>query len=70
MLSTSAVERDVAEQFQQEQGFSVKLTCTDTTRLVDGGTYHCSGGSGEGESGTVTIRMTDPQAATYPWTDR
>ena len=70
VLSRSAVERDVAQQFAQRQGVPVTLTCKDTMTLVAGGTYHCSGLTGEGEQVTVTIRVTDPKAATYTWSDR
>jgi hypothetical protein len=70
VLSRSAVERDVAQQFQEKQGVSVTLTCKDTMTLVTGATYHCSGVTGQGESVTVTVRVTDAKAATYTWSDR
>jgi len=70
VLSSSAVERDVAQQFQEKQGVSVKLTCKERMTLVTGGTYHCTGVTGEGESETVTIRVTDAKAAAYTWSDR
>ena len=70
VLSRSAVERDVARQFQQNQGVAVTLTCKDTMTLVDGATYHCTGLTGGGEQVRITIRVTDAKAATYTWSDR
>jgi hypothetical protein len=70
VLSTAAVQRDVARQFEQEQGVSVTLSCDSDMPLVTGATYHCHGTTGEGEAVTITIRITDGTAARYTWSDR
>lgn len=69
-LSTSAVERDVAAQFQAEQGVAVTLTCDSRMPLVTGATYSCRGTTAQGEQVTLTIRVTDATAATYTWSER
>jgi hypothetical protein len=70
VLSTAAVQRDVARQFQQVQGVPVTLACANRMPLVTGATYTCTGVTDEGEQVTITIRITDAKAATYTWTDR
>jgi hypothetical protein len=70
VLSTPAVQRDVARQFQAAQGVSIALTCERRMPLVTGATYTCSGVTGQGEAVAITIRITDAEAATYTWTER
>jgi hypothetical protein len=64
------VQRDVARQFQDDQGVPISLTCDRRMPLVTGATYHCRGVTGAGEAVTITITITDARAATYTWSDR
>jgi hypothetical protein len=67
-LDPQAVQRAVAEQFQQRQGVGVELRCGDDMTVEAGRAYECSGTRADGEQVTVTITITD-EAANYTWSE-
>jgi hypothetical protein len=69
VLDPSAVERDVAAQFEQREGVAIELDCGDTMKVRDGATYTCSGRTADGEAVTLKITITDADTAAYTWTE-
>jgi hypothetical protein len=67
VLDRSAVERDVAAQFQQNYGVAVELSCPETMVVENDAVYRCTGKTTDGEEVTVEIRITDPEDAEYTW---
>jgi hypothetical protein len=67
-LDPRAVQRDVARQFQQQSGTTVDLRCRDTMTVDPGKTYRCSGTTAAGAPVTITITITDENAA-YTWSE-
>ncbi|GAB3345685.1 DUF4333 domain-containing protein [Modestobacter lapidis] len=65
-LDPTAVQRDVAEQFEQREGVAVELQCGDDMTVEAGRDYRCSGTTADGEPVTITITVTDEQA-NYTW---
>ena len=72
VLDKSAVERDVAGQFQQREGVGISLTCDDDMKVENGKNYSCSGSTDDGEHVSLTITITDAKAdpPTYTWSER
>jgi hypothetical protein len=69
VLDPTAVERDVAAQFQQREGVSIELDCGNDMEVTKGATYECTGTTGDGESVTLKIAITDEKTAAYTWTE-
>ena len=67
VLDTSAVEDDVAEQFQEIEGVAVDLTCDDEMQVEQGADYECTGTTADDEQVTIRIVITDEQTAAYTW---
>jgi hypothetical protein len=67
-LDPQAVQRDVAEQFQQREGVAVDLRCGDDMTVEAGRSYECSGTTADGEPVTITIDITD-EDANYTWSE-
>jgi hypothetical protein len=67
VLDRAAVQRDVAQQFEQHEGVAIQLTCGSTMKLVQGATYSCRGTTADGEHLTLQIRVTDAAKAAYTW---
>ncbi|SDN72277.1 DUF4333 domain-containing protein [Geodermatophilus sp. DSM 45219] len=67
VLDTSAVEDDVAEQFQEIEGVAVDLTCDDEMQVEQGADYECTGTTADDEEVTIRIVITDEQTAAYTW---
>ncbi len=65
-LDPQAVQRDVAEQFQEREGVAVDLRCGDDMVVEAGSTYRCSGTTADGEAVTIEIAITD-EDANYTW---
>ncbi len=65
-LDPQAVQRDVAEQFQEREGVAVELRCGDDMVVEAGSTYRCSGTTADGEAVTIEIAITD-EDANYTW---
>ena len=70
VLNRSAVERDVAAQFQEHEGVAIRLDCADSMALTTGATYRCVGTTADGERVTLQIRVTDAQKAHYTWAEQ
>lgn len=69
VLSRSAVERDVAEQFQQREGVAVDLDCEQEMHVEPGATYECTGVTADDEQVTLRIEITDADGARYTWSE-
>jgi hypothetical protein len=67
VLDRGAVERDVAQQFQQREGVGIQLSCPDDMAVDQGATYRCTGTTERGEDVTLTITITGEDPATYTW---
>ena len=67
-LNPDAVQRDVAQQFQQRQGVALDLRCDQTMTVADGRVYHCTGTTAEHDPVTITIRLTGDKGE-YTWSD-
>jgi hypothetical protein len=70
VLDRSAVERDVAAQFQRLEGVAVRLRCDDPMALTTGATYRCQGTTADGEQVTLRIQVTDARTARYSWSEQ
>ena len=69
-LDSGAVERDVAQQFQQREGVGIQLSCPRDMAVDQGATYQCTGTTDRGEQVTVQITITGEDPATYDWSAR
>lgn len=67
VLNRAAVQRDVAQQFEQHEGVAIQLSCDRSMKLVQGATYSCEGTTADGENLTLQIRITDAAKAEYTW---
>jgi hypothetical protein len=67
-LDPQAVQRDVAEQFQQREGVAVELRCGEGMTVEPGRSYECSGTTADGEPVTITIAISD-EDANYTWAE-
>ncbi|MGY2080367.1 DUF4333 domain-containing protein [Modestobacter sp. SYSU DS0657] len=67
-LDPDAVERDVAEQYEELRGVPLELRCEEPMPVAEGGTYACAGTTGDGDEVTVTIEVTDTDGD-YTWED-
>ena len=67
VLDTSAVEEDVAEQFERVEGVAVELTCDDEMQVEQGADYECTGRTADDEEVTLRIVVTDEDTAAYTW---
>ena len=70
VLDPSAVQRDVAAQFEQREGVKVNLSCPQRMKVSNGATYQCSGTTAQGDKVTVDIRIVDQGTAAYTWSPR
>lgn len=69
VLDRAAVERDVAEQFEQREGVAIDLTCDEEMRVETGESYPCTGVTADGEEVELQITITDENFAEYTWTE-
>ena len=69
VLDRAAVERDVAEQFEQREGVAIDLTCDQEMRVETGESYPCTGVTADGEEVELQITITDENFAEYTWTE-
>jgi hypothetical protein len=69
VLDREAVERDVAAQFEEQQGVAIDLTCRDQMRVETGATYQCTGVTAADEAVTLQITITDENIAAYTWSE-
>lgn len=69
VLDRTAVERDVAAQFEIREGISVELSCAEEMAVDRGATYRCSGTTADGEEITLRIDIIEESSAAYTWTE-
>lgn len=69
VLDRTAVERDVAAQFQEREGVAVELRCEDEMEVDAGAVYECAGTTAQEEEVTLRIDVTDESSAAYTWTE-
>jgi hypothetical protein len=69
VLDRAAVERDVAQQFQQREGVAIDLSCAEEMKVREGATYDCTGTTADGEDVSLRIAITDEDSAAYTWTE-
>jgi hypothetical protein len=69
VLDRTAVERDVAAQFEQREGVAIQLRCADDMAVATGSHYECSGTTADGENVTLRITVTDEATPAYTWTE-
>jgi uncharacterized membrane protein len=69
VLDRTAVERDVAAQFEEREGVAIDLDCAQEMKVAAGATYECSGTTVDGEDVTLRITITDEDSAAYTWTE-
>lgn len=70
VLDPHAVERDVAEQFEHQEGVAVDLDCAERMTVEDGASYPCTGVTADGEPVTLQITITDEDEAAYTWSEQ
>jgi hypothetical protein len=69
VLDPTAVERDVAAQFEEREGVAVELSCPGEMTVESGSSYECTGTTADGEDVTLQIRIEDEDSAAYTWTE-
>ena len=69
VLDRSAVERDVAAQFEEREGVAIDLECAQEMEVDAGSTYECTGRTADDEEVTLQIRIEDEDSAAYTWTE-
>jgi hypothetical protein len=69
VLDRTAVERDVAAQFEEREGVAIDLSCAEEMKVEPGATYECTGTTADGEDVTLQIAITDEDSAAYTWTE-
>nr|WP_243851348.1 DUF4333 domain-containing protein [Modestobacter marinus] len=65
-LDPAAVERAVADQFEDREGVALELSCADELPVRDGATYSCAGRTVDGEPVTISITLTG-EDGDYTW---
>jgi hypothetical protein len=68
-LDPSAVERDVAAQFEQREGVALDLECRHRMIVRKGADYDCKGTTADGEDIKIEITITNDQGA-YTWAEK
>jgi hypothetical protein len=69
VLDRTAVEADVAAQFEEREGVAIDLSCAEEMKVREGATYDCTGTTTDGEDVTLQIAITDEDSAAYTWTE-
>ncbi|CCG03537.1 DUF4333 domain-containing protein [Blastococcus saxobsidens] len=69
VLSRTAVEQDVAAQFERREGVAVDLQCAQEMPVEEGAAYECTGVTSDDEQVTLRIEITDEDGAHYTWTE-
>lgn len=69
VLDQSAVQRDVAAQFEDQEGVAVELTCPADMEVTVSATYECTGTTADSEDITLTIEITD-ENGNYTWQEK
>lgn len=66
VLDPAAVQRDVAAQFQDQEGVGIQLTCPTDMEVEVGATYECTGTTEDSEDVTLVIEVSD-EDGNYTW---
>jgi hypothetical protein len=69
VLDRGAVQRDVAQQFQEREGVAIDLSCAEDMKVDKGASYDCNGTTAQGEQVTLRITVTDERTPAYTWTE-
>jgi hypothetical protein len=69
VLDRTAVERDVAAQFEQLEGVAIDLRCPEEMKVESGAEYSCTGTTADGEEVELAIRIGDKLNGDYTWTE-
>jgi hypothetical protein len=69
VLDRTAVERDVAAQFEQLEGVAIDLGCPEEMKVESGAEYSCTGTTADGEEVELAIRIGDKLNGDYTWTE-
>lgn len=69
VLDPAAVQRDVAAQFQDQEGVGIQLTCPTDMEVEVGATYECTGTTEDSEDVTLVIEVSD-EDGNYTWQER
>ncbi|MFW3172382.1 DUF4333 domain-containing protein [Geodermatophilus sp. CPCC 206100] len=67
VLDRSAVERDVAAQFEERAGVPIDVRCPAEMVVESDAVYECSGTTEDREDLTLQIRITNVVLAEYTW---
>ncbi len=67
LLDPRAVERDVAEQFEQRYAVDVEVDCPAEMEVEVGRDHRCDAETGARERLTVVITVTDDDPPAYTW---
>lgn len=70
VLDSSAAERDVAAQFQEQYGVAVELDCPEDMEVDDGASYDCTGTTEAGEEVTLRLTISDAENNAYTWSEQ
>jgi Domain of unknown function (DUF4333) len=70
VLDSSAAERDVAAQFQEQYGVPVQLDCPEDMEVDAGATYDCTGTTEAGEEVTLRLTISDAENNAYTWSEQ
>jgi len=69
VLDPSAVQTDVAAQFQDQEGVGITLTCPADMEVEVSQTYECTGTTDDSEDVTVVIEISDEEG-NYTWQEK
>ncbi len=69
VLDPAAVQRDVAAQFQDQEGVGIELTCPTDMEVQVSSTYECTGTTEDSEDVTLVIEVTD-ENGNYTWQEK
>ncbi|MGY2129818.1 DUF4333 domain-containing protein [Blastococcus sp. SYSU DS0617] len=67
LLDANAVERDIAEQFEERHGVALELSCEQEMLVASGEVYTCSGRTADREEVTIEVRIADSLDGAYTW---
>ena len=68
ILDRTAVERAVAQQFEEREGVALELECDERMIVRPGADYECEGTTADGEDVEILITVTDRRGA-YTWAE-
>ncbi|CAN5342448.1 hypothetical protein BH24ACT9_BH24ACT9_09710 [soil metagenome] len=69
VLDTTVVQRDVAGQFQEQEGVGIELSCPTDMEVEVSRTYECTGTTADSEDVTLVIEISD-EVGNYTWQEK